>query len=131
MYVVYLDFRRVKFVDVKTSGSPSTCARVVNFPSSLTDVIMSKCVKHHFSTAETTPPILYFIFQQNFKPDFIKINYKHCKLDEEEFSEINFIFLFLMNLIAMVNISFETICFFIFLIGFGDQFILNQFRGNL
>lgn len=105
MYVVYLDFRRVKFVDVKTSGSPSTCARVVNFPSSLTDVIMSKCVKHHFSTAETTPPILYFIFQQNFKPDFIKINYKHCKLDEEEFSEINFIFLFLMNLIAMVNIS--------------------------
>lgn len=105
MYVVYLDFRRVKFVDVKTSGSPSTCARVVNFPSSLTDVIMSKCVKHHFSTAETTPPILYFIFQQNVKPDFIKINYKHCKLDEEEFSEINFIFLFLMNLIAMVNIS--------------------------
>lgn len=34
----------------------------------------------------------------------MKINYKYCKLDEEEFSEINFIYFFLMNLIVMVNI---------------------------
>lgn len=62
MYVVYFDFRRVKFVDVKIFGSFLICVRVVNFFLSLINVIMLKCVKYYFLIVEIILFILYFIF---------------------------------------------------------------------
>lgn len=64
MYVVYFDFRRVKFVDVKIFGSFLICVRVVNFFLSLIDVIMLKCVKYYFLIVEIILFILYFFFNK-------------------------------------------------------------------